>query len=68
MNLKMICQQYCAIIQHIERTSDPRVLERLEEQRIEWHNFVLDAFEEHGIHYEDRWDVTRIAWEIAFNT
>ena len=68
MDIKMICRQYCAIIQQIEQTPDPGELERLEERRIEWHNLVLDAFERQGIHYEDRWDVTRIACQIASDT
>ncbi|MCP4404494.1 MAG: hypothetical protein GY801_45230 [bacterium] len=68
MDIHTICRQYYSIIQQIERTADPIALERLEERRVEWHNKVLDAFEQHGIHYEDRWDVTRIACQIALNT
>jgi hypothetical protein len=63
--LKALCQQYIDVIQKIERTSDPLILQRLEEQRVDLHNQVLDAFDRLGIAYHDRQDVERQAWKLA---
>ena len=56
---------YIGIIEQIERTTDPKRLQELEEQRVDFHNQFADALKAQGIHYKDREHVTRIAFRIA---
>jgi len=56
---------YIRVIEQIERTSDPKELQELEEQRVIWHNRFADALKAQGIQYKDREHVTRIAFRIA---
>lgn len=56
---------YVRAIERIERTSDPKELQELEEQRVIRHNQFADALRAVGIHYKDREHVTRIAFRIA---
>ena len=56
---------YVKLIEKIERTSDPRELHELEEQRVMAHNRFADALKAAGIRYKDREHVTRVALRIA---
>ena len=60
-----LASAYIRIIEQIERTSDPKELQELEEQRAIWHNRFADALRAQGIQYKDREHVTRIAFRIA---
>lgn len=58
-----LARRHISIIDQIERTSDPRELRDLEEQRVMWHNRFADALQAAGVRYRDREHVTRIARE-----
>lgn len=60
-----LARRYISIIDQIERTSDPKELRDLEEQRVMWHNRFADALQAAGVRYRDREHVTRIAYRIA---
>ena len=55
----------CACIKVIERTSDPKELRELEEERAGCHNRFADALKAAGIRYKGRVHVTRIAFRIV---
>lgn len=56
---------YVDVIEKIERTSDPKKLQLLEEQRIELHWKFIDLLKAQGIKFKDRDHATRIAIRIA---
>ena len=56
---------YIKLIERIERTSDPKELRELEEERVICHNRFADALKASGIRYKDRDHVTRLAFRIA---
>lgn len=60
-----LARAYVKVIEKIERTSNPKELHELEEQRVIAHNKFADALKAAGIHYKDREHVTRIAYRIA---
>ena len=60
-----LASAYIKLIDRIERTSDPKELRELEEQRVICHNEFADALKAVGIRYKDRDHVTRIAYRIA---
>jgi hypothetical protein len=65
VNLYEIAKKYIETIEAIERTSNKADLQKLEEQRVIWHNKFIEALDRNGIHYKDRDHVTRIAFRIA---
>ena len=65
MYLILICRKYVAHLSKIERCYDPTRLQVLEEQRVQLHNQVMDALDRVGIPYQDRWEVTELAHQIA---
>lgn len=60
-----LASNYVKIIERMERTSDARQLQELEEQRGVCHNRFADALNAAGIRYKDRDHVARIAFRIA---
>jgi len=60
-----LCGKYVAHITKIERCTDTSRLEILEEQRVQLHYQVIDAFNRIEIIYRDRWEVTELAYRIA---
>lgn len=60
-----VSQEYVAVMEEIERTSDPNKLQRLEEARVRLHGELLDALENQGIQFKDRDHATRIAIRIS---
>ena len=65
LTLFELASAYVKVIERIERTSDPRELRELEEQRGICHNQFADALKAAGVRYKDREHVTRIAYRIA---
>lgn len=63
--LKDTAKEYIAVIQKIEQTSNPYMLQRMEEQRGELHWQFIDLLKEQGIECTDRDHATRIAYKIA---
>lgn len=57
--------KYTTIIDKIEKTSDSKMLRKLEEERIDLHWKFIDALKAQGIKFKDREHVTRIAYRIA---
>ncbi len=58
-------KKYVEIIEKIERTTNPKELQRLEEKRIELHWKFIDLLKIQGINFKDRDHATRIAIRIA---
>ena len=63
-----VAKRYLAIIEFMEQTSDRQHLADLEEQRVLWHNRLLDILRREGIPFKDREHVTRIALYIVRGT
>lgn len=64
-NLYHAAVEYVGVIEKIERTTDPKKLQLLEEQRIELHWKFIDLLKAQGIKFKDRDHATRIAIRIA---
>ncbi len=64
-NLYHAAKQYVEIIEKIEKTTDPKEIQRLEEKRIELHWKFIDMLKSQGIDFKDRDHATRIAIRIA---
>jgi len=64
-NLYHAAKKYIEVIEKIERTTDPEVLQALEEKRIDLHWKFIDLLKKQGIKYKDREHATRIAIRIA---
>ncbi len=64
-NLYRAAKEYVEIIEKIEKTTDPKKLQLLEEQRIELHWKFIDLLKSQGIKFKDRDHATRIAIRIA---
>ncbi|MBI4212085.1 MAG: hypothetical protein HY540_05545 [Deltaproteobacteria bacterium] len=60
-----IASDYVSVIEKIEKTSDPKQLQFLEEQRTILHGKFLDALKKQGIEFKDRDHATRIAFRIS---
>ena len=58
-------KEYVALIERIEKTSDPKKLQILDEQRAELHWEFIELLKEQGIKFKDRDHATRIAVRIA---
>ena len=64
-NLYQAAKDYVEIIEKIEKTSDRKILQLLEEKRIELHWKFIDLLKKQGIKFKDRDHATRIATRIA---
>lgn len=64
-NLYHAAKKYIEVIEKIERTTDLKELQELEEKRIEFHWKFMDLLKKQGIKYKDREHATRIAIRIA---
>ncbi len=64
-SLYQAAKEYVEIIEKIEKTSDPKKLQLLEEKRVELHWKFIDLLKKQGIKFIDRDHATRIAIKIA---
>ena len=64
-NLYRAAKEYVDVIEKIEKTSDRKTLQLLEEKRIELHWEFIDLLRKQGIKFKDRDHATRIAIRIA---
>ena len=64
-NLFVLAKEYINLIEKIEKTSDPRKLQTLEEKRAELHWMFIDLLKKQGIKFKDRDHASRIAYRIA---
>jgi len=64
-NLYHVAKEYVGVIDLMEKTSDPKKLQVLEERRIELHWVFIDMLKKQGIRFKDRDHATRIAYRIA---
>lgn len=60
-----LAKEYVSIIEEIEKTSDIKKLQELEEQRVDLHWQFIDLLKDQGIKFKDRDHATRIAIKIA---
>ncbi len=60
-----VAKRYVEIIERMERTRDKTMLADLEEDRVIWHNKLIQILRREGIPYKDRDHVTRLAFAIA---
>lgn len=65
LNLYDLAEAYIRIIDQIQKTTDRKTLQILEEQRVDAHNKFGDALRAAGIRSKDREHVTRIAYRIV---
>jgi hypothetical protein len=63
--LFIAAKDYVTVIEKIERTSDPKKLQLLEEKRMDLHWKFMDVLKRQGIKFKDRDHATRIAIRIA---
>ena len=64
-NLYNAAKKYVEIIEKIEKTTNPKELQLLEEKRVELHWEFIDLLKRQGIKFKDRDHATRIAIRIA---
>lgn len=64
-NLHDVAKEYIAVIEKIEKTTDPKKLQALEEKRVALHWEFIDLLKSQGIKFKDREHATRIAIRIA---
>lgn len=64
-NLYQAAKQYVEIIEKIEKTSDQKTPQSLEEKRVDLHWEFIDLLKKQGIKFKDRDHATRIAIRIA---
>ena len=64
-NLYRAAKEYVEVIEKIEKTTDPKKLQLLEEKRVELHWKFIDMLKKQGIEFKDRDHATRIAIRIA---
>ncbi|OGW72516.1 MAG: hypothetical protein A2Y02_02280 [Omnitrophica bacterium GWA2_52_12] len=58
-------KKYIEVIEKIEKTTDPKALQLLEEKRVGLHWQFIDMLKSQGIKFKDRDHATRIAIRIA---
>jgi len=58
-------KEYVAVIEEIEKTTDAKNLQLLEEKRVKLHGLWMDLLKDQGITYRDREHATKIAVKIA---
>lgn len=64
-NLHDVAKEYVAVIEKIEKTTDLKKLQVLEEKRVDLHWEFIDMLKSQGIKFKDRDHATRIAIRIA---
>ena len=64
LTLYNVAKRYVEIIEQIERTRERQQLADLEEQRVIWHNKLIQILKREKILYKDRDHVTRLAYHI----
>ncbi len=64
-NLYQAAKEYAEVIEKIEKATDPKKLQLLEEKRVELHWKFIDMLKKQGIEFKDRDHATRIAIRIA---
>ncbi len=64
-NLYQAAREYVDFIELMEKTSDPKKLQVLEDRRGELHWVFIDMLKKQGIKFKDREHATRIAYRIA---
>lgn len=64
-NLFKAAKEYVDLIEKIEKTSDPRRLQILDEERAEAHWKFIGFLKAQGIKFKDREHATRIAYRIT---
>ena len=64
-NLYQLAKEYIDVIEKVEKTKDPQLLEALEEKRVELHWKFIVLLKKQGIKFKDRDHATRIAYRIA---
>ena len=64
-NLFNAAREYIDVIEKIEKTTDAKKLQVLEEKRVELHWKFIDILKSQGIKFKDREHATRIAIRIA---
>ena len=64
-NLYQAAKKYVEVIEQIEKTTNPKELQTLEEKRVELHWKFIDMLKNQGIQFKDRDHATRIAVRIA---
>ena len=64
-NLWQAARKYVEVIETIEKTTDPKELQRLEEERVQLHWKFIDMLKKQGIQFKDRNHATQIAIKIA---
>ncbi len=60
-----IASKYIDIIRKIEKTSNKDILIKLEAERVRLHNILLDISTQEGIVYNNRDEVTDLAFKIV---
>lgn len=60
-----VAKCYVEVIDRLENTHDVDTLARLEEERVIWHNKLIQILKRENIPYKDREHVTRLAYQIA---
>ena len=64
-NLYQAAKKYVEIIEQIEKTTNPKELQALEEKRVALHWKFIDMLKNQGIKFKDRDHATRIAIRVA---
>ena len=64
--LYQAAKEYVEAIEKIEKTTDPKTLQILEEKRVKLHWKFIDLLKRQGIKFKDRDHATRIAIRIAY--
>jgi hypothetical protein len=63
-----VARIYVKIIEALEQPNSPDRIIQLEEERVIWHNMMIDILRREGIPFQNREDVTRLAFYIARRT
>ena len=64
-NLYQAAKEYAEVIEKIEKATDPKKLQLLEEKRLDLRWKFIDMLKSQGIKFKDRDNATRIAIRIA---
>ena len=67
LSLYNIATHYIEIIERIEQVAEVEILTDLEEERVKWHNRLIQALKKRGIPFQDREQVTVLAYRIIRN-
>ncbi len=59
-----VAKRYIETIERMELTHDKQILAQLEEERVIWHNKLIDILRREGVPYKDREHVTRLAYQV----